>query len=603
MRRIAILIAFFATASAPLEAAFSDGQVEADVIIGQSSFSGTAAATSRTGMNNPQGLWVHQGKLLVSEFGNGRVIVFSEIPRANGASADVVIGKPDFNTSGITVGAGGLNAARTAMVDGRGRLVVPDQGKNRVLVWNSLPAADGAPADIVLGQDDFLGNGSGLSATRFNAPISAFSDGQRLFVSDFFNHRVLIWNSFPENDDVPADVVLGQPDFVTNTARTAQNGMNNPFKAITDGRRLYVVDSTNFRVLIWNSIPTANHTPADVVVGQSTFTSATRRVSRDGMSDPFDVATDGRMLFVAERTPNRVLVWKSIPTRNGQPADAVIGQPDFDSAAPGSAPHQLNTARGVFFSGKQLFISDSGNNRVLIYNVSSGLSQSLGPQFTQGKALLGKVFYDLDGDGEQDSGERGVEGIKVVSDTGIYAITDSDGKYHFPYLETGQRILKLDPITLPEGAELTTESPRKITVTEGVLSKVSFGLKLAEEEAGQEARAGGDDRSPKRSGPLLRATITQDPVLLKPKLSVRAERQGDKIVFFIETNYAEHIEEGRLTLYDGEMKVVKEIRLDTIPYRYELEPPQAFAGRSFRYGLSVRDRAGAEDRTDIGEIA
>ena len=38
----------------------------------------------------------------------------------------------------------------------------------------------------------------------------------------------------------------------------------------SDGVRLFVTDLGFNRVLIWNSIPTANHAPADVVVGRPT---------------------------------------------------------------------------------------------------------------------------------------------------------------------------------------------------------------------------------------------------------------------------------------------------------------------------------------------
>jgi len=78
--------------------------------------------------------------------------------------------------------------------------------------------------------------------------------------------------------------------------------------------------------------------------------------------------------------------------------------------------------------------------------------------------------------------ETGIEGVKIVSDTGIYAITDYDGKYHYPFIQTGQRILKIDTSTLPEGTVITTESPRKIVVTPGLLTKVSFGVRMRDHE-------------------------------------------------------------------------------------------------------------------------
>jgi len=63
-----------------------------------------------------------------------------------------------------------------------------------------------------------------------------------------------------------------------------------------------------------------------------------------------------------------------MPTEDGQPADVVIGQPDFHHNDPnvkgvGSSPtsQSLNWPYGVFSDGKQLWIADTGNRRVLYY--------------------------------------------------------------------------------------------------------------------------------------------------------------------------------------------------------------------------------------------
>src|SRR5204863_4160435 len=49
------------------------------------------------------------------------------------------------------------------------------------------------------------------SAT-LNFPRFALSDGQRLFIADGGNNRVLVYNSIPTKHGARADVILGQPD-------------------------------------------------------------------------------------------------------------------------------------------------------------------------------------------------------------------------------------------------------------------------------------------------------------------------------------------------------------------------------------------------------
>ena len=70
-----------------------------------------------------------------------------------------------------------------------------------------------------------------------------------------------------------------------------------------------------------------------------------------------------------------MLIWHAIPTSNAQPADVVLGQPDFDSNLPnvkgiGNDPtaHTLNWPYGLFSDGKSLWIADTGNRRILFYN-------------------------------------------------------------------------------------------------------------------------------------------------------------------------------------------------------------------------------------------
>ena len=51
------------------------------------------------------------------------------------------------------------------------------------------------------------------TASQMYAPRGVWTDGERVVVADTGNHRVLIWHSMPSADGAPADVVIGQPDF------------------------------------------------------------------------------------------------------------------------------------------------------------------------------------------------------------------------------------------------------------------------------------------------------------------------------------------------------------------------------------------------------
>src|SRR6201999_4188827 len=57
-------------------------------------------------------------------------------------------------------------------------------------------------------------------AATLSFPRYAFSDGKRLFIADGGNDRVLVYNTIPTTNGVSADVILGEPDeFTDNTGQ------------------------------------------------------------------------------------------------------------------------------------------------------------------------------------------------------------------------------------------------------------------------------------------------------------------------------------------------------------------------------------------------
>ncbi len=281
--------------------------------------------------------------------------------RVCGGEPDVVLGQPDFETRDFNLTQSGLRQPTYVHSDGQ-RIVVADTENNRVLIWNSIPTENGVPADLVLGQDDFTSAGTALipTATRMRAPQGVWIQGSRLFVADSLFHRILIWNTIPTSNNQAPDLVLGQPDFTTTRPSNlldddipvSASNLLNPVGVSSDGTRLIVSDLGHNRVLIWNQIPTSNNQPADVVVGQPDLTSDFSRFSNnssrlcesDGvdvndnptfparcaatMSLPRFALSDGQSLFVADSGNDRVLVFNNIPVENAARADVILGQPD-----------------------------------------------------------------------------------------------------------------------------------------------------------------------------------------------------------------------------------------------------------------------------------
>ena len=107
-----------------------------------------------------------------------------------------------------------------------------DTDNNRVLIWNTIPASNTAAPALVLGQTSFTAfqTPQPVNATSLRGPQGVWIQGNRLFVADTLNHRVLIWNSFPTQNNQPADLVLGQTSF-TAAISPAPTSSNPPHRS------------------------------------------------------------------------------------------------------------------------------------------------------------------------------------------------------------------------------------------------------------------------------------------------------------------------------------------------------------------------------------
>ena len=101
----------------------------------------------------------------------------------------------------------------------------------------------------------------------FTSLIGVTTVGRKLFVTDFANQRVVYWNNIPATNQAMPDGVIDHVSLGMNDRKdpsiTAAS-MQFPYSVSSDGTRLAVADYGNHRVLIWNTIPTSK-VPADVV--------------------------------------------------------------------------------------------------------------------------------------------------------------------------------------------------------------------------------------------------------------------------------------------------------------------------------------------------
>ena len=331
------------------------------------------------------------GPVWISDTGHHRLLGWKTCPQQDGIPADWVIGQPDFHAEGRNakgpVNATTVNVPTGICACGEG-MAVADAWNHRILIWKRCPQGHNVPADLVLGQADFTsgeGNRGHLRATAasFHWPYGvAWLDG-RLLVADSENRRVLIWHGLPETNGQPADLVLGQEDFVSRNENAGGEAnamsMRWPHGLALWRGRLCISDAGNNRIMIWNGLPDDNGAPCDFVLGQA----STRLVDHNQslywprattLNMPYAIASHDDWLLVADTANSRLLGWHIDDLATGAPARALSAQANFhdkgDNRWQPPVADSLCWPYGLNTSGRVVAVADSGNNRVSLWRLA-----------------------------------------------------------------------------------------------------------------------------------------------------------------------------------------------------------------------------------------
>lgn len=296
-----------------------------------------------------------------------------------GQSAGVIVGQLDDNDQVDVTSAIVTRGPTACAVSSTGRLAVADFTANRVLIWNTVPTVSGTPADFVLGQTDFVTETGGTSSTKMSSPRSVAWHGANLWVADTDNHRVLMFAN-PRKNGAAATKVLGQTNFTSGSSRSAASfgtqGMSSPSGVCIYSGKLLVVDRGHNRVLIWNKVPTASNTAASVVVGQANANDSSTGLTSSTLNTPETccVTIEG-YLAVVDSFNSRVLIWSSVPAASGAAAATVLGQVDFTSNTASCTSTGMGLPIGVAASAAGgLAVSDQLYHRVMLWYATPGSS-------------------------------------------------------------------------------------------------------------------------------------------------------------------------------------------------------------------------------------
>jgi sugar lactone lactonase YvrE len=357
--------------------------LRANYLVGQESFTTNGAGTTAATLKEPSGLAIDRDwKLLVADSGNHRLLRFAQI--GGGSAADAVAGQSDFLHGQPNAGnpgpvAGGFSYPIGLAVDMQGRIYVADKDNNRIVRWDWFSTSGYAQG--VLGQSDLTSGaanrGGAPAANTLGWPFWLALDGnQSLFVGDFFNNRVLRYDTpiappAPYVSAVaPNDVSAGSPAFrlyvggayFVRGSIVRWNNADRPTTFINPTSLIADIPAAD--VAAAGSAPSTvgvytppiagqgggfspaqkavyvyqrrgGDTTADLVMGAPGFTETSgvnSALDVGATLGPWGVAvclSSGR-IFVSDGNSHRVLSWPSRQAYvNAQPADLVLGQPDL----------------------------------------------------------------------------------------------------------------------------------------------------------------------------------------------------------------------------------------------------------------------------------
>ncbi len=335
----------------------------------------------------PRGVFLIKNHLFVSDTGQNRVFIWKNCPDTEGGyiMPDIVLGQIDKDdtgrNSGKKVSASTLQYPSGVWSDGE-KLIVADAWNHRVLIWHTMPTKNGQPADVVIGQPDFESNepnvkgiGSNPTERSLNWCYGVFSDGEKLWIADTGNRRVLFFNKIPTENYAAADGVIGKPNFNERDYDNQDAIWPYSVKISPDGK-MAITDTQYFRVLLWHDWQTAFTQKADVLIGQKDFDSS--GANQYGLYPQahtlnwcYDTVFYKNGIFVADTGNSRILWFETTPSVSNTVATNLIGKKDFNTGSE-NADTVFGTDKNLYWpfsiciENDLIVIADTGNHRIYL---------------------------------------------------------------------------------------------------------------------------------------------------------------------------------------------------------------------------------------------
>ena len=437
--------------------------------------------------NHPVSVASDGKRLAVTDRNNNRVLIWTSIPSSN-VPPDLVIGQPNFETQLEGSGLDGLNFPGQVTMSPDGKVLVADSGNDRILVWTTFPTKSGQAADFEINLDSLIGTQTawpwGVWTDGEKLAVAVTGGGDK-------GSKLIFWNSIPTSGSIQPNLNvkyagMGTPRMIGSNGEYILIGDENGKTECRDGSGTHIwaswptktnqapdaclfgwvggtivgdtliaIQQGGETLAWWDELPRTTEDAADK-----------KRTALPGSGHTWlggdgndALYVDGK-LFIVEYNGGRVSVFDQLPSGPDQKPDWSLG-----ASSPDVNPYYENwiIQNGVPASnGERLFISSDFDRSLSVWNKIPGES-----------GAIPDLFYRRFENAPWD--------ISVYKDTvflaggkGIYGWENFDGTGALPEIEINNNIGSISLSDLRGVAyngdyfALSSEKDNKVWVWEGI---------------------------------------------------------------------------------------------------------------------------------------
>jgi len=444
-------------------------------------------------LNHPVSISANYGKLAVTDRFNNRVLIWNTIPSSN-TPPDLVLGQTNFTTHNSGTGLNNMDFPGQVSITPDGKVLVADSDNNRVLVWTSFPTSSGQSADYALPITDYVNFGDSwpwgvwsdgtkvvvtatvaksvlfwnsfpgpstspdvvLTSDQVGTPRSILSDGNYVMLGDENangpciglngTRSTHVWTSWPTSSRDPdacidnwlagtihdskiygiaagGETMYFYDELYTSTQDLQVNvkianpgeghrwaGGDDGGATVVDGK-LFVAEYNGNRISVFDTIPTSPTEKPDWALLANEPTDYPL-IDEFIIQNPI-IDSNGSMLFVSSDFDRSLSIWKQLPGSSGATPDIVMrrfDQPPWDLVVHGKEiylaggnsvfgwsdiENTINTGnysfdlneksignitfqgvRGIAYNGSYFAVADAGSDTIYIWEGVPGKSDN-----------------------------------------------------------------------------------------------------------------------------------------------------------------------------------------------------------------------------------